>query len=506
MKYTSFTAGVVGKIFTVLLCIILGIVIGIGGLFGAGYLFAKKDGSVGKLADYSQGKLNFSEDIRALSIVDWVQEIIAVFSNFSNEPISKIEGALGTAFISNNLNSALGIDKEIIGASKIGDLGATISNNMTVKIMKEKFAINFPDMPVFDDEAFLDKPISEAFAGFDNYGISSYTKVEPTSHVILRKMCKPPLSEEAFYASSLTGTYADYCALFAEEDLSLSQLGGDKFTSIVNGTQIGELIEVTSDSAQILKSLQHTEIGGLDARMHTLTLADMFKPSDLTSGAFSLIAPDTVLDNIPKAMTDAIKDATIASLVNANIVLEPSWGTLPEINKAFVMNTTLDGLLNGLIGYAVGMNAFVLSVQSGTPDMALADAASGMISFGEVSVAQTHFSSLKDFVTYYTTLKPQFATLNLSVNVTVDIDETEDEIYLHTDYTVVDEETVLVTSYYVIPLFNLVGVPTYSLTFNGAVKLGVFGNVDDGLGGTVWGLRRNQSAYSYGTEGFERVP
>ena len=51
MKFTGFAGGCVGKALLVILCILLGVVLTLGGLAVGGYIVLTKDGMVGTISD-----------------------------------------------------------------------------------------------------------------------------------------------------------------------------------------------------------------------------------------------------------------------------------------------------------------------------------------------------------------------------------------------------------------------------------------------------------------------
>ena len=121
-------------------------------------------------------------------------------------------------------------------------------------IMQEKFEIELPDLPLFQDEEFLSKPVSEAFGDLDQNTLDSFIEVvyeedateeNPASSVLMQKLGKKTMKE-------------------VSEDMD----------AIIQDIAIGEVMEIGEDSTSVLKYLKDTKIGELDGAIKEMTIGD----------------------------------------------------------------------------------------------------------------------------------------------------------------------------------------------------------------------------------------
>ena len=149
MKFTGFSSGCVGKALTVILCILLGMIIAIGGEALAGYILLTRDGMVGYVADKVNGDsekptLVFDDETKSKSILAWGQEIMTAVGDLSNQEIGSLEKLIGMSIISDTVSDAMGVDAEKIKASTLNNIGETVSNNLTLNTAQDKFKIALP--------------------------------------------------------------------------------------------------------------------------------------------------------------------------------------------------------------------------------------------------------------------------------------------------------------------------------------------------------------------------
>ena len=99
----------------------------------------------------------------------------------------------------------------------------------------------------------------------------------------------------------------------------------------IDNLQIAEILDytitgnnVTDAEGQpvtgILATISKFTVSGLSNGIDNLTVADIFASEDLSSGALSLIAPTTKIDEIPTALSDALETATINDLQTKGII------------------------------------------------------------------------------------------------------------------------------------------------------------------------------------------
>lgn len=92
MRYTNFSGGVFGKIVGALLCIILGMVLTLGGIALGGYLLVTKT-KIGTIEDFAQEKklpIDFAEEYREKSLLEWGQQLLPVLKEYSSTPIGTL--------------------------------------------------------------------------------------------------------------------------------------------------------------------------------------------------------------------------------------------------------------------------------------------------------------------------------------------------------------------------------------------------------------------------------
>ena len=255
MKFTGFVSSCVGKALLIVFCILLGVVLAVGGEALAGYIVLTREGMVGTLGDALQNnlgedsglKVQFDDETRAMSLLTWGTSVLGAFTDLDGNTVGGLEKLIGLNVLSNTIEEIVGIDDEIIQASSISEIGKTITNNLTLALARDKFGVSFPEMPLFEDEEFLAKPISEAFSDFDEFTIGEIISLGDDANVILKKM----------------------------ENLKINELGGSKVTDIVNDTKLGEVITIDEHSNAVLQKLKDVKIGDLGGSTTTDTINDM---------------------------------------------------------------------------------------------------------------------------------------------------------------------------------------------------------------------------------------
>lgn len=237
----KFTSSVIGKIFLVLICIILGIVIALGGLVGGVYFVLTK-ATVGQIEEKITEKtddipLNFDEEVKDKTVLAWVKELVTAVSDMNVTTVGQLEGLVGMPVISDALYNMVGVEAAAIKESTFGDLGATVAKSLTVEKVSEKFEVGLPDMPIFNDPEFLATPISEAFEGLTDKKLNEFVEISETeSNAVLK----------------------------AIQDLKISEIGGEKLTEKINGLKLSEVIEIDEEeSNSVLVALKDTTIGEL---------------------------------------------------------------------------------------------------------------------------------------------------------------------------------------------------------------------------------------------------
>ena len=603
MKFTGFAGGCVGKALLVILCILLGVVLTLGGIALGGYIVLTKEGMVGTISDQieknTSTELAFDDSVKAMSVMEWGREILAAVSDMSSKEIGDLEKLIGVSLISDTVEEVIGVDAEVVKTSTLDKLGETVSNNLTINNAKDKFGIEFPDMPIFSDAEFLASPLATAFSDFESYTLGEVIEITDESNAVLRELKNVAIKDigaastdttiksmflcelmtieddanmtlkalkyssiesqyeldengeikldeygnpiyktkeitEVIDGETVTNTYplkginetidalyvkdvvnitedsavvlrkmrlpteeeiaAGKADLFGTEDLLVNELGSAKVTEIVQNTKIGEIIDIyeaddpdagVTKSEPILIALKDVAINGLNDRLKTLGLNEIFDETELESGALSLIPADTTLNEIPSAVTAAMTNSTTATLKGKGIISEDTFTNISSLQKeqqAFIYNNNVSGMLGGVIDFIADPIIYTYDptgeiVTGATPNY-------GVVSPDEVEISVTVFDSLTEFVNAYS----QYNTLNFGSAVTVNVDETQDGAFY-------SEET----GCYLIPLFN---IGSGSVNFaGGTVKTAIY---ETGDGGLI--LSANQYGYAYSYDGSVSLP
>ena len=565
MKFTGFSSGCVGKALTVILCILLGMIIAIGGEALAGYILLTRDGMVGYVADKVNGDsekptLVFDDETKSKSILAWGQEIMTAVGDLSNQEIGSLEKLIGMSIISDTVSDAMGVDAEKIKASTLNNIGETVSNNLTLNTAQDKFKIALPkDIPLFSDEEFLAKPLSEAFEGFTDHKLSDFINVTDDTNSVLKELSGVTISElqgkagdekiksmclgqimtidassskilkalkdcciesqwtdetktayktkeiteiidgekvtrtvelmgineriETLLVSEVVDINDDSNVILRkmrDEGLKITELGGKKVTDLVNDTKIGEIITINTEGADksepIMIALKDVKISGLNDKMKTLKINEIFAEEKLATGALSLIPADTVISDIPSEMTKIMQSATTATLkgkglINADLSTLDNPSKFKKEQKAFILNSNVGQMMEGLIEFVA--DPIDTTVIPPKPKYS-------HIAPDKRTINETSFSSLTAFVAAYR----QFETVTFASDVTVTIDAAADASLL---------KEIGGVEYYCIPVFNGIADTAVNITFNGGnVRLAV-------LESDNTTLSRSQYAYAYFT-------
>lgn len=603
MKFNTFNTYTT-KIIAVILSFVLGILVVVGAEAGVAYYFLTKEGTMKQIEETAQNNginVDFGEEIENATLLNWGKELLSTVSNLSSNKIGDIEKLLGMAVISDNLNSLLGVDKEVIKAANLDNLGESISSNLTMSIAKEKFGIEFPDMPLFSDEEFLSKTLDTAFEDLAEQPLSKVLTIDENSNAALQSLKDIPINQLGQAAgdeaiskncmfefldinenSSKTMQAIKYCTLksyyeyeadgttiktdaegnkiyqtktitetvdgvavektiplmgvsdkmeilkvaevidinedsnavlrkmrkavgeedpgiFGNEDMLVNDLGGEKFNALVDNTKIGEIIDIYendiyeegnlihSKSEPIMIALQDTAISGLNEKIKDIKLKEIFDENNLTSGALSLIDAETEIDAIPQAMTDAVLQCTIITLkekglINTDSLDNNDMDNMKMPQRSFIYNSTLSGVIKGLVGFVSDVQNIDLGNLPGLPSALTS--AYGKISFSNVTLSNNSYSSLKDFVDEVNN-DSLYSNITAGTTVSITIDEAADAEFYNED-----------TDTYFIPVFNLETNTTFD--FGGSnVKMAVMDKVTEN-GVNTYTISKYQFAFYFG--------
>ena len=277
---------------------------------GLYYLLTMK-GTMGKIEESGIGEslsLEFDDEQKEMSIIAYAQAVIGAVADLSGKPIGDIEKLIGTHKLSETISDAVGIAPETVRTSSIGDLGKTISGNLTVNVMSDKFAIALPeDIPLFSSEEFLSQPISDAFGDLSAYTMDNFVTVvydeeataeNPASSKLMQKIGKKPLSEvssdmDAIIQDTTIGEVIEVDEATASpvmkylKDWKIGDLDKaeelDEQGNPIPGTggalqnmKISDAVAITDESAPVLRYFRdnETKLDGIDEALKTMTIGD----------------------------------------------------------------------------------------------------------------------------------------------------------------------------------------------------------------------------------------
>ncbi len=301
--------------------IIVGIVLTIGGTAFAGYLIVTKTkmGDIeDKVIDKAIEGFDLPADIRELTMLDYGKNLYEKLRKIGQTPISDIESALGYR-VSPIIAEAFGIEESIVSASTFPELPDAIVNGIKVRTLNEKLGVEFPDFPLFKDEAFLDTPVKSAFSTLDDQPFDKFVKIvydddpdpaKPRSNKFVQKL----------------GSY------------KISEISND-MDSILADTKLSEVVTITEESEPILKALKDTYLDSqaLNDKIGNLKVKDVFKNYD--SGVISLISEDTSIQDVPQTLSTAIAQATLYELTKLG-VYNVNFTDASEETKAKMYNNS----------------------------------------------------------------------------------------------------------------------------------------------------------------------
>lgn len=336
----KFLGGVIGKIFLILICLILGGVLTIGGIAGGVYWVVTSK-SVGEISDIvneadfakdNEIQINFDEEVRSLNVAEWGMQIIGALSNMNDATIGKIEGLIGYELISNALTEVIGADTTTIKESTFSNLAENITKALTVDAIVEKTNITVPDIPLFSDDSFMLLPLSEAFGGLTtDYPLKKFIKIDDME------------------ANAV---------ILAIQDLCLDDLGGEKFMDAINGIKLSELIDINeSESHRVLVALKDITVGEISGSDASKLIDSMF--------IYELI-------EISDSSSDVIKSLKYATLASDTVYLDKdSYDSSTEeyvtANPDYYQKEA-EGFEGNYL-YAADGTAYVKIIKDGIPEM-----------------------------------------------------------------------------------------------------------------------------------------
>ncbi len=234
----KFTGSFIGKLFLIIICIMLGAVLTVGGVALAGYTLLTQTtmGDLEEKVASDEMPIDFGEEVEQSTVLEWGTALIEAVGNMSVTTIGDLENLVGYPVLSDAFDQMIGADPEVIKSATFENLGATIADSMTLDAISEKMEISLPDMPLFSDEDFMTKPISIAFEDLTEYPLEMFVEI----------------NEEE-----------DNPILVSFKDLTISELGTDKLNDKINNIKVRDVIEITENSNHVVQSVAHLTVGEL---------------------------------------------------------------------------------------------------------------------------------------------------------------------------------------------------------------------------------------------------
>ncbi len=288
-----------------LLGMVTGIIVLVLAVGGGAYLVLTKENGMQSVQEKLDGtdinetlQINLSEEQQAKSILEYATGIISSFGNLTTENIGELEDLIGTTMLSSLISDNIGISAEAVRGSSIENIGSTITDNLTLDIMQDKFALELPDMPLFNDEEFLSRPVSEAFGSLDEETLDKIIEVvydedataeNPASSKLLQKLGKKTVKE-------------------ASSDMD----------SIVDELYVTDVIDVDDNSSEVLKYFRdsQTTINGIDDAIKAMKVENAVKVDENSHAVLREIAGMT-LDELS---SDSALQAKIDGLLIKDVI------------------------------------------------------------------------------------------------------------------------------------------------------------------------------------------
>lgn len=367
--------------------IIIGILIFVLAVGVAACIVLTGEGMVGKIDD-AVDEINFSDDVRALSLLAYLNQAVAGVQNIGDKAIGEVEKLIGTDGISVAIADTVGVSAGVIKTSSLSGLGETLSSNLTLSGMSDSFGIALPsDIPLFQNDEFLSEPVSDAFGSIDGYTLDSFIEVvyddeatadNPASGGLLQNLGKLPLSELSSEMDSIIDN--TYITDVLDVDESSSEImkylasGGEggnpvkigELDGAVNDMKISNAVEIGDDASPVLKYLRDCELTITDAdgnvtveigaslsnineAIKQMTIGDAVEIASTSSRVLQYMK-DFKLDELDagiKAMT--IADAIAINEDSHAVINAIADLTLDDLSRADILQSKLDTLRLGQV-------------------------------------------------------------------------------------------------------------------------------------------------------------
>lgn len=367
--------------------IIIGILIFVLAVGVAAYIVLTGEGMVGKIDD-AVDEINFSDDVRALSLLAYLNQAVAGVQNIGDKAIGEVEKLIGTDGISVAIADTVGVSAGVIKTSSLSGLGETLSSNLTLSGMSDSFGIALPsDIPLFQNDEFLSEPVSDAFGSIDGYTLDSFIEVvyddeatadNPASGGLLQNLGKLPLSELSSEMDSIIDN--TYITDVLDVDESSSEImkylasGGEggnpvkigELDGAVNDMKISNAVEIGDDASPVLKYLRDCELtvtdddgnvtieigaslNNINEAIKEMTIGDAVEIASTSSRVLQYMK-DFKLDELDagiKAMT--IADAIAINEDSHAVINAIADLTLDDLSRGDILQSKLDTLRLGQV-------------------------------------------------------------------------------------------------------------------------------------------------------------
>ena len=353
----------------IIIGIIIGILIIVLAVGVGGYVILTQEGMVGTIDD-AVDEVSFEDEYRELSLLAFLDKAMAALGDLENKSIGEVEKIVGTDGISATIADSVGVSQGIIKTSALSNLGNSLSSNLNLAGMSDTFGIALPeDIPLFQNDDFLNEPVAEAFGSLDDYTLDSFIEViyedeatadKPASSGLLQNLGGMKLSELSSGMDEIIDN--TYITDILDVDENSSEImkylasGGEggnpvkvgELDGAVNDMKISNAVEIGSDASPVLKYLRDCELtitaedgtttveigaslNNINEAIKQMTIGDAveivstsslalkymqnFKLDELDAGIKSMKISDAVaINDNSHAVIRAIKDLTLDEL------------------------------------------------------------------------------------------------------------------------------------------------------------------------------------------------
>ena len=196
-------------------------------------------------------------------------------------------------------------------SSFTSDLG----DNITLGELRHDYGVQLPE---FLDGVSDDTTISELGDAIDNLYIADFLDYTIAGENVFDSTGLP-----------VNGIMETLAKMQVSNLSNLKQEIDNMYIADILGYNYDETLDGVTDSEGepvngILNVISKSKVSELNATLETLTIGDLFDSSEFESGALSLISPETEIDEIPTALSNALTTSTLDELISAQIISAPT--------------------------------------------------------------------------------------------------------------------------------------------------------------------------------------